>query len=127
MKKLFTLSGLCAVDFLIGGIRYSCCGRVNLVRREKSEIGYIMEEKDGKWKVQMGNNKVIIVPRVRRMYDDHGNFIDYMYDNINQRKWIVNMYWPIRMKFNVNSVENWQYMLNRIVTKNGKIVHQISS
>ena len=74
MKELFTLSGSCAVDFLICGIIYSCCGRVNLVRNDKNEIGYIIAEKDNKWKVQMSSNKVIIVPHVCLMYDDNGNF-----------------------------------------------------
>ena len=131
MKSLFTLSGLCAVDFFISRIRYSCCGRVNLVCNGKNEMGYIMEEKEKKWKVQLANNKVIVIQSVCSMYDNDGNFVDYVYENMNgnksAHKWTISMYWPVKMKFSAKSVENWQYMISRVAFKNGKIVPQISS
>ena len=131
MKQLFTLSGLCAVDFLISGLRYSCCGRVNLLRDGKYEVGYILDEKDDKWKVQLGNDRVIIVLRTEMIYDDNQNFVGYKYCDKEKekstQKWTVIEYWPVRLTFSDNSVQNWQYMINHCVFKHGKLVHQIYS
>ena len=128
MKTLFTLSDLCAVDFSIGEIRHACCGKVSVVCNGKREIGYIMDEKGDKWKILLRTNRVICIPKVKMLHDDDGNFVSYIYNDISsQKKWNTTMYWPIRMKFSVNAVQKWQYMINHITLKKGTVLIQLSS
>ena len=86
-----------------------------------------MAEKGDKWKVQLGSNKVIVVSKVRMNKNQHGVFESYTYDNINPNRRCVIKYWPICMKFHLNAIENWQYMINRLALKNGKVILQLSS
>ena len=125
IKMLFTLSGLCAVDFTIAGLRRTCCGKVNLIKDNKYETGYIIEEKGSKWKIMLSTNKYINVQKVPMVRDRDGNFERYEYKHNSKRKWTVTMYWPIKMKFLTNDVENWKFMLNHISFKDGKVVPQL--
>ena len=44
------------------------------------------------------------------------------------KEWNITEYWPIRMKFVKNAIENWQYSLSRLVVNTkGEVNQHLSS
>lgn len=102
MKQVFTLAGLCGVEFLnaTSGNVHSCCGKVSTILRGKTLTGYIIDENEcGGWIVRLGNNRTVEIPRVK--YNREVG--EYVYDNRrSNRRRVISFYWPIRILIHNN-------------------------
>ena len=79
LNEILTISGLCAVVFhRVNGYVHTCCGKVDTICNGKHMLGYIMDEKDGKWSVKLGNNSVVRLNKVVYNRDD-GRYVFNMY------------------------------------------------
>ena len=61
-KSLFTIAGLCAFKVKLGNnLIASCCGKVNIQFNSslQSIIGYIIEERHGRWSMLLKDNSII--------------------------------------------------------------------
>lgn len=112
MCDLFTLEGQCAVEFNVhvDGIvmyRKTCGGKVNIKINNKNIIGYILDESNGRWKIQMASNKTIWLNRVGFNAEVT---VYYEYNTWNTTR--ITTYWPMRLLVNRNG--NCKLTLNRI-------------
>lgn len=129
LKKLFTMSGKCAIDFSVNGLVYNCAGKVNIIRNGRNVTGFIIEE-EGRcfWKVQLSStSEVVTVMKAKYVWNavDGGK---YVYPHSASHGMKVTYYWPVRMKFQHNGIDNWSFLLNRIVyNERNNIIVQKSS
>ena len=130
IQEVFGINEYSAMTFTKRKNTYFCCGKVNVKYEEKSIIGYVMDEDDVYFKVLLSNNigvkckKPLVVSQVvedgkitsvRYDYDvgvDHDN-IDYS----------ITQFWPVRFKFQRNSIHNCQFMLNKVVLDENNTVN----
>ena len=99
--EIFTLKGLCAVDFEYPDHNRSICGRVNVVRGDKNVIGYILDEDAaGRWKLLLATNEICWLSSSDKS---------------------ISEYWPIRLFVRLDG--NVKMSFNRLcIDKNDHIV-----
>ena len=112
MRDLFTLEDRCAVEFKVRveGIcvyKKTCGGKVNILIDNKNIIGYIVDESNGRWKIQLASNRTIWLNMVRLNADMPGY---YEYNTWKATR--ITTYWPIRLLVYTNG--NCKLTLNRI-------------
>jgi len=86
-KEIFTLAGLCAVDFIINKKHYTCCGKVNTEINGCHMISYIINECHETWIIQLANGET---KQMRRLNYDN-NIGCYVY--LEEPKWRITQYW----------------------------------
>ena len=97
MKDIFVQEENCATEFEVeqdNGLKYiqTCCGKVNVSYNGKNILGYILEEKNQKWKILLATNKVIFLDclsfdRIKQ---------EYVYQHCpSKHKPSITEYWPI--------------------------------
>ena len=117
---------------------FSAVGKVNVVKNGKNIIGYIVDETfGGKWEILLRNNETIYLPPVKYVLvteeDDSSSCLSvleegYQFIIDESKEWNITEYWPIRMKFVKNAIENWQYSLSRLVVNTkGEVNQHLSS
>ena len=91
----------------------------------------------GKWEILLRNNETIYLPPVKYVLvteeDDSSSCLSvseegYQFIIDESKEWNITEYWPIRMKFVKNAIENWQYSLSRLVVNTkGEVNQHLSS
>ena len=86
-------------------------------------------EDDGKeyWRVHLtSSNTIVQVLKAKFVSDKDGG--RYIYPRSVTNGMRVTQYWPVRMKFNNNGIDNWCVLLNRVVYDDQKkLMIQLSS
>ena len=88
----------------------------------------------GKWEILLRNNVTVYLPPVE-YFTPSLNETDvlsensvgnegYVFDVEAPDVWTITEYWPIRMKFTRNAIENWLYSLSRLVVNGNNEVNQ---
>eukprot|EP00978_Attheya_sp_CCMP212_P012783 scaffold31964_cov35-Attheya_sp.AAC.2 len=98
MNCLFTLSGLCATAFKVGGLWRTCCGKVDTMKNGLHTIGCILDEsEDGiDLTARLITNEVVILPKPN--YNRQSGLYDCAIDqNVNEQ--VICEYVPIRIAF----------------------------
>lgn len=128
LKDVFTLAGLCGVEFhnVLNGNHHACCGKVSTMLRGRSMVGYIIGEgRAGKWVVQMGNNEKV---KLQRLIYNHVS-AEYIYPNISSvggEIRSITHYWPVRVLIHTSG--ECKITLNRITfDSDTNIVTHLSS
>ena len=104
VNRVFSLSGLCATEIKVQGVKYSCCGKVSVVMNGLTTTGYILDEVRNKWCVHLTTGKRIMVNKVPFV------LLRYEYPKCGARnKWCVTHYWPLRIKICAGCVMNMQF------------------
>lgn len=100
MCELFTLEGRCAVQFGVTVKNVvtrmnTCSVKVNIIQNDKHIYGYILDEVDGQWKIQLMSNAIIWMNILN--YNQEERMV-YVYLNPTSRCRIyITTYWPIRL------------------------------
>ena len=105
MKELFIIAGLTSVEFKCADNVWSCCGKVNVVIKNRNYIGYIVDESPRHWNVQLGSNSVRYIPKATYVQ----NLNTY---HFSRKEPCITQYWPIRFK--IHSSGETSYTLNRV-------------
>jgi len=131
MKELFTLFNLCSVEFFMDGLKYICCGKVNLQWCGLNIFGYVLEEVNGKWLVHCRNNEIMYISHIEyfRFTYENSNLEVYLYEFLIKcaSGWIATSYWPIRIHVTENAVQNCMLMMIWLLFKDDKVYEQLSS
>ena len=105
MCELFTLEGQCATAFDVyrnGEVMMNrvCSGKVNLIDTNKKNItGYIVDEINGRWKIQMESNCIIWKDML--LYNEVVHRYEYPIARFLRGK-SISCYWPVRLLINRN-------------------------
>ena len=101
MNELMELKNLTATCYTRENIKYTCCGKVNIEYEDgKNMIGYVIDENDRFFTIQMENNEIKRGARI--LYD--GNAGKYKYTTritttttMNEDFVHITQFWPIRI------------------------------
>ena len=100
MKELFSKEELAATKFCVtkNNMEYiqSCCGKVNVKQNNRSITGFILEDVQGRRKKLLANNEIIYETSL--MYNNEAKSYKYP----TNRKYDINMYWPIQLLDKIN-------------------------
>ena len=111
MKLIFSKESLNATEHFVEkydvSFTHTCCAKVNILYKGKNIIGYILDESRGKWKILLGNNKIIYKNIVKYNNSIYG----YEYESSGVYK--INFYWPIRILLRCNG-KGMRITLNRV-------------
>ena len=113
-KEILSIGGLCAGEVQVKDIIHSCCAKVNVVlinNGGRSILGYVLDEKRGRWEIQLTNNCIIC----SRAPTFDSSLFTYSFPRIQKSRGIefsISQYWPIRLmilrrgeiKFTLNRV-----------------------
>ena len=141
ISELLQVDGDVACEYVDeeNDLHYQAVGKVNVIKNGRNIIGYILDETlVGKWEIILRNNETVYLPPVEYFsleLDDNDIFSNsssqeegYVFDMEIPDVWTITEYWPIRMKFTKNAIENWQYTLSRlVVSSSGEVNQQLSS
>ena len=141
MSDLMEVDGDVACEYVDeeNDLHYQAVGKVNVIKNGKNIIGYIVDETlGGKWEILLRNNETVYLHPVLYFIPEL-NETDFLSESSDQNEgyvfnidapdvWNITEYWPIRMKFTRNAIENWQYSLSRLVVNcNGEVNEHLSS
>ena len=102
MSELFNFGGLDATTHYKNGLKYLCCAKVNLKRRGKNSIGYVLDEGSDDLTIRRETGELI---RVKKPEFDKvkGTYLFENCDSGNQSlSFSLTQLWPIRIKINIS-------------------------
>ena len=66
MKEMFTISGLCGVEYVCDkNITHTCSGKVNAMCDGKYVTGFIMKQNPKRWVIKLMNDKEVTLRSVQ--------------------------------------------------------------
>ena len=119
--RLFNVGGLSGINHRHEGIEKSICGKVQLVGIDEndSEVGFILDEVEGQWEVQLSGNKIIWFPVLE--WDNDRKL--YIYNTVDYFEGLrIEEYHPIRIMISANGTIQMTFNKISILTNN-KILH----
>jgi len=125
VKKLFTVENECGVSFLEINRTLSCCGKVKMKNRNGGNmLGYIIDETKLEFKIQLENNDVVWLDRIKWSRERKS----FVYGNMLDCKWMITQYWPIRCVI-ISISGDSKLTLNRFAfnRRNNKIITSLTS
>ena len=110
IKEIFSISGLSGVEFKSkDGMKWhTCCGKVNTRVNGRNRIGYIINERYGRWIIKLVGGNELVRMKILNYNKEDGIYI-YPTDNIHGERYIT-QYWPVR--FLIRTTGKSKYTLN---------------
>jgi hypothetical protein len=104
ISELLNFGGLAAATQYKDGLKYLCCAKVNLKRRGKNSIGYVIDEEGDELKIKMETGQLVQMRKPdfdkqngRYKYEQQEN------DSGNQSEsFSLTQLWPLRIKINLS-------------------------
>ena len=119
MKELFTMEEYCTTKFEVdmNDIKFihTCCGKVNIsegMNNNNNILGYILEEKNHKWKILLEDHCVVYVNKI--IYNEEQK--RYIFPQGTNNSTVITNYWPIRLAVKING-GGFKMTLNRVAYK----------
>ena len=112
MEELFTVADMCGVKFKHkSGLKWhTCSGKVNTKKHGWNRVGYILEERYGKWMVQLLGDREPVKMKVLDYDREEGKYIYDGHRTTDGQE--ITEYWPIRFLINISGES--KFTLNRV-------------
>ena len=123
-----------AVQFIYNNNTFICCGKVSIKIGGKKILGYVMDENEKYYHVLLCSNIGVKVrkPILVTKHDRNGKVkaISYDYSVCVEDKateYVITYFWPVRFKFNKNAIDNFIFILNKVVLDRNLLVNEVLS
>ena len=133
-SEVLGINRFSAVQFNHHDHTYICCGKVSIRVGCKSVLGYVMDENENYFYVLLCSNIGVKVrkPILVTKHDSNGKVKAICYDysvcvEDKATKYVITYFWPVRFKFNKNAIDNFIFILNKVVLDKNFLVNEALS
>ena len=101
VNELFTHAGLATLSYVAHGRKHTTCAKVffKSSTRNVNTTGYIVDETDNNWTVQLVNNTTVVTKRA--VFERKSSTYQFLHD-LNS-EWSITEVWPVRIQINMES------------------------